>query len=155
VGIGHHLVENRFVGVKSRGVYEAPGMELLGTAYALLAQTVLDRRATELLTTLSGVVARQLYQGYWADLASEMARAAIARTAALMSGTLRVSLYRGTIRFVSAADTPHSLFTADGSMEAEGSFNHADSEGLLRILSLNARTLARAGQIADHFDAGG
>ncbi len=154
VGIGNHLVENRFVGVKSRGVYEAPGMEVLGTAYALLAQTVLDRRATELLTTLSGILARQLYQGYWADLASQMARAAIARTAALMSGTLRVSLYRGTIRFVSAADIPHSIFTADGSMEAEGSFNHSDSEGLLRILSLHARTLARAGQIADHFDAG-
>ncbi|TAJ87783.1 MAG: argininosuccinate synthase [Reyranella sp.] len=154
VGIGHHMVENRFVGVKSRGVYEAPGMELLGTAYALLSQIVLDRRATELLTTLSGTLARQLYQGYWADLASQMARAAIAHTAALMSGTLRVSLYRGTIRFVSGVDIPHSLFTADGSMEAEGSFDHADSEGLLRILSLNARTLARAGQIADH-DAGG
>ncbi len=155
VGIGHHLVENRFVGVKSRGVYEAPGMELLGTAYALLSQTILDRRASELLATLSDTLARQLYQGYWADLASQMARAAIARTAALMSGTLRVSLYRGTIRFVSAADIPHSLFTTDGSMEAEGSFDHADSEGLLRILSLNARTLARAGQIEDHFAAGG
>jgi argininosuccinate synthase len=154
VGIGYHLIENRFVGVKSRGVYEAPGMELLGTAYALLSQIVLDRRAAEVLATLSGTLARQLYQGYWADLASRMARAAIAQTAALMTGTLRVSLYRGTIRFVSAADIPHSLFTADGSMEAEGAFDHADSEGLLRILSLNARTLARAGQITDR-DAGG
>lgn len=155
VGIGHHLVENRFVGVKSRGIYEAPGMELLGTAYALLSQTVLDRRATELFATLSGTLARQLYQGYWEDLGSQMARAAIARTAALMSGTLQVSLYRGTIRFVSAFDIPHSLFTADGSMEAEGSFDHSDSEGLLRILSLNARTLARAGQIEAHSGGNG
>ena len=146
VGIGLHMVENRFVGVKSRGVYEAPGMELLATAYAVLAQIVLDRRATELFATLSGYLARQLYQGYWQDLGSRMARTAVAESAALMTGTIKLSLYRGTVRFVSAADIVHSLFNADGSMEAEGSFDHDDAEGLLRILTLNARTLARAGQ---------
>lgn len=146
VGIGLHMVENRFVGVKSRGVYEAPGMELLATAYALLTQIVLDRRATELFATLSGYLARQLYQGYWHDLGSRMARTAVAESAALMTGTITMSLYRGTVRFVSASDVVHSLFNADGSMEAEGSFDHDDAEGLLRILTLNARTLARAGQ---------
>lgn len=146
VGIGLHMVENRFVGVKSRGVYEAPGMELLATAYALLTQIVLDRRATELFATLSGYLARQLYQGYWHDLGSRMARTAVAESAALMTGTITMSLYRGTVRFVSASDVVHSLFNADGSMEAEGSFDHDDAEGLLRILTLNARTLACAGQ---------
>lgn len=146
VGIGLHMVENRFVGVKSRGVYEAPGMELLATAYALLTQIVLDRRATEIFADLSGYLARQLYQGYWQDLGSRMARTAIAESAALMTGTITMSLYRGTIRFVSASDIVHSLFNSDGSMEAEGSFDHDDAEGLLRILTLNARTLARAGQ---------
>ena len=146
VGIGLHMVENRFVGVKSRGIYEAPGMEVLATAYALLMQIVLDRRATELFEGLSAYLARQLYQGYWQDLGSRMARTAVAESAALMTGTITVSLYRGTVRFVSATDIPHSLFNADGSMEAEGSFDHDDAEGFLRILTLQARTLARAGQ---------
>jgi argininosuccinate synthase len=146
VGIGLHMVENRFVGVKSRGIYEAPGMELLATTYALLMQIVLDRRATELFEGLSAYLARQLYQGYWQDLGSRMARTAVAESAVLMTGTITVSLYRGTVRFVSATDIAHSLFNADGSMEAEGSFDHDDAEGLLRILTLQARTLARAGQ---------
>jgi argininosuccinate synthase len=63
VGIGLHLVENRFVGVKSRGVYEAPGMELLGTCYGLLLQVILDRRARELFDSFSAFVAKQVYQG--------------------------------------------------------------------------------------------
>jgi argininosuccinate synthase len=149
VGIGLHLVENRFVGVKSRGIYEAPAMELLGVAYALLAQIVLDRRATELFSSLSGYLGRQLYQGYWEDVGSQMARDAIARAASLITGTVRVSLFRGNIRFVGASEVAHSLFTMDGSMEAEGTFDHQDSEGFLRILTLNARTLAKAGQVAE------
>ena len=68
VGICTHLVENRFVGIKSRGVYEAPGMELLGTAYAYLLQLVLDRRGRELFDQLSLFVAKQIYQGYGFDL---------------------------------------------------------------------------------------
>src|SRR5262249_30675310 len=55
IGIGYHLVENRFVGIKSRGVYEAPGMELLGTCYGYLLQLVLDRRARELFDYLSAM----------------------------------------------------------------------------------------------------
>ncbi len=107
---------------------------------------MLDRRATELFASLSEYLSHQLYQGYWQDLGSRMARVAIAEAAVLMTGTIKVSLYRGTIRFVSASDVVHSLFNADGSMEAEGAFDHSDAEGLLRILTLSARTLARAGQ---------
>src|SRR5205814_9347956 len=77
VGICYHLVENRFVGIKSRGVYEAPGMEFLGICYAYLLQLVLDRRARELYDQLSLVLARQLYQGYGFDVASRMARSAL------------------------------------------------------------------------------
>src|SRR5262245_22720667 len=77
VGIATHLVENRFVGVKSRGVYEAPGMELLGSAYAYLLQLVLDRRSRELFDQLSLFLSKQIYQGYGFDLATHMARAAI------------------------------------------------------------------------------
>src|SRR5438128_11655656 len=78
VGIATHLVENRFVGVKSRGVYEAPGMELLGSAYAYLLQLVVDRRGRELFDHLSLFLSKQIYQGYGFDLASYMAREALA-----------------------------------------------------------------------------
>ncbi len=149
VGIGEHIVENRFVGVKSRGIYEAPGMELLGTAYALILQLVLDRRARELFDTLSATVSKQVYQGYWNDVASRMTRRAIAETAQLVTGTVTVQMYKGGLSYVGSREVPHSLFTNDGSMEAEGSFDHKDSEGFLRVLAVHARALARAGQIED------
>jgi argininosuccinate synthase len=148
VGICTHLVENRFVGIKSRGVYEAPGMELLGSAYAFLLQLVLDRRGRELFDQLSLFVARQIYQGYGFDLATHVARAALAPIAALATGTITLKLYKGRAEFESAADVPHQLYSeANASMEAIGSFDHADSEGFLRVLQVSARALAAHGQV--------
>jgi argininosuccinate synthase len=147
IGIGLHLVENRFVGVKSRGVYEAPGMELLCTSFAFLLQLVADRRTRELYDQMSLTIAKQIYQGYWNDVCTNMARSAIAPLVKLITGTVTVSLYKGGITFVEAKDVPHSLFSNDGSMEQEGSFDHKDSEGFLRVLAVNARALARTGQV--------
>jgi len=148
VGICHHLVENRFVGIKSRGVYEAPGMKLLGTCHDYLLQLVLDRRARELYDQLALMLARQLYQGHGFDVASQMVREAIRPVSRLVTGTVKVSLYKGNIAFVSATDVPHSLYSeANSSMEAVGEFDHADSEGLLRVLSVSARALAAADQV--------
>jgi argininosuccinate synthase len=153
VGIGVHLVENRFVGIKSRGVYEAPGMELLGTAYGFLLELVLDRRARELFDTLSRFVSKQIYQGYWYDLGTQMAMAGIERTAALVSGEIKLSLYKGNARFVSAENVAHSLYSeANASMEAIGTYNHADSEGLLSVLGVSARVLSSAGQINEKLE---
>jgi argininosuccinate synthase len=148
IGIGTHVVENRFVGVKSRGVYEAPGMELLGTCYGFLLQLVIDRRARELFDQLSLFLARQIYQGYGYDLASQMLRRAVGHVTDFVTGTLTVALYKGNVGFVAAQDIPHSLYSeANASMEAIGEFNHADSEGFLRVLSVSARALAAGGQI--------
>lgn len=147
IGIGLHMVENRFVGIKSRGVYEAPGMELLGTAYNFLLQLILDRRAFEHFTTLSQHLSKQLYQGYWNDLASRMSRKAVQETAALATGTVAISLYKGVVSYVSVTDAPHSLYSNDSSMENEGSFDHKDSEGFLGVLGVSARALAHAGQV--------
>jgi argininosuccinate synthase len=150
IGIGIHLVENRFVGIKSRGVYESPGMELLGTAYSYLLEMVLDRRARELFEPLSRYVAKQIYQGYWYDTGTQMALAAIDRSSQLVTGTVRVVMYKGTVRFVGARDVPHSLYSEDNaSMEAVGTYNHADAEGLLAILGVSARVLSRAGQVTE------
>jgi argininosuccinate synthase len=147
IGIGLHLVENRFVGVKSRGVYEAPGMELLCTGFAFLLQLVADRRSREMYDQMSLTIAKQIYQGYWNDVCTSMARAAIAPLVKLITGTVTMALYKGGITFVEAKDAPHSLFSNDGSMEQEGSFDHKDSEGFLRVLAVNARALARTKQV--------
>jgi argininosuccinate synthase len=147
VGICTHLVENRFVGIKSRGVYEAPGMELLGTCYSYLLQLVLDRRARELFDHLSLFVAKQIYQGYGFDLATHVARSAMQPVADRMTGTVRVLLYKGQVVFDAAEDVPHQLYSeADASMEAVGAFDHADSEGFLRVLQVSARAVAVHGQ---------
>lgn len=148
VGIATHLVENRFVGIKSRGVYEAPGMELIGTAYAFLLQLVLDRRSRELFDQLSLFVAKQIYQGYGFDLATHMARSALAPINAIASGSITVKLYKGRAEFESAADVPHQMYSeANASMEAIGTFDHADSEGFLRVLQVSARALAANGHV--------
>jgi argininosuccinate synthase len=148
IGICTHLVENRYVGIKSRGVYEAPGMELLGTAYAYLLQLILDRRSRELFDQLSLYVAKQIYQGYGFDLGTHMARAALAPVTALATGTIRLKLYKGRAEFAGAENVPHQLYSeANASMEAIGSFDHADSEGFLRVLQVSARALAANGQV--------
>jgi argininosuccinate synthase len=148
IGIGTHLVENRFVGIKSRGVYESPGVEILGTCYAWLLQLVLDRRAREFYEQLSLLIAKQIYQGYWYDLATQMALQAIYPTTQLATGTIKISIYKGNLAFVAADHAPHSLYSEeDASMEGVGSYNHADSEGLLRVFGVSARVLATSGQV--------
>jgi argininosuccinate synthase len=148
VGICSHLVENRFVGIKSRGVYEAPGMELLGNAYAFLLQLILDRRSRELFDQLALFVAKQIYQGYGFDLGTHLARSAIAPINALATGTIRLKLYKGRAEFDSAEDVPHQMYSeSNASMEAIGEFDHADSEGFLRVLQVSARALAANKQV--------
>jgi argininosuccinate synthase len=148
VGICSHLVENRFVGIKSRGVYEAPGMELLGTAYAYLLQLVVDRRAKEMFDQLSLFMAKQIYQGYGFDIASHMARAAMQPILNVATGTIALKLYKGGLTFESATDVPNQMYSeANASMEAIGAFDHADSEGFLRVLQVSARALAVNGQV--------
>ena len=147
VGIGTHVVENRFVGVKSRGIYEAPGMELLGRTYEFLLQFILDRRARQLFEHLSAVISSQVYQGYWLDLATTSALAALQPITRLATGTIRVRLYRGEVYFEAAEDTasamPHSLYTDDSSMEALGSYDHVDAEGFVKVLGVSAKNVGK------------
>jgi argininosuccinate synthase len=143
VGIGRHVVENRFVGIKSRGVYEAPGMELLGQSYEYLLQLYLDRRARELFDHLSRYLAVQIYQGYWYDLGTTAALAAVERYAALIDGTVRLRLYKGNVVFQGVSGAEASLYSVDdASMERAGTFDHTDAEGFLRVLGVPARNFA-------------
>jgi argininosuccinate synthase len=148
-GVGmKHALENRVVGTKSRGVYEAPGMELLGAALRFVYQAVLDRRATALFQQLSKLVADQIYDGRYYDPATRAARAAIRVCAQHASGTVRLGLYRGNVLFLSLAGCAASLYNeADSSMEASAGLNPVSSQGFVEIQSVEARALARAGQI--------
>ena len=145
VGIGSHVVENRFVGVKSRGIYEAPGMEFLGRTHEYLLQFVLDRRARQLFDQLSVVISQQIYQGYWLDLATTAALAALEPINRLVTGAIAVRLHQGGVYFETAEDTPeampHSLYTDDSSMEAMGTYDHADAEGFLKVLGISAKNV--------------
>ena len=147
VGIGIHTVENRFVGIKSRGVYESPGMELLGRCYEFLLQLILDRRARRVFDRVSVDVAEQIYQGYWFDTATQSMLASIEPFTRMASGDITVALYKGNIAFHSAGGVMYSLYSEEtSSMEAIGDFNHADSEGFLSVLGVSAKALSAAGQ---------
>ena len=148
-GVGmKHALENRIIGTKSRGVYEAPGMELLGTALRFLYQAVLDRRATALFQQLSKLVADQIYDGRYYDPMTQAARAAIRVFARPASGTVAVSLYKGNIFFHALGDCPASLYNeADSSMEASNGLNPVSSQGFAEIQSVEARMMAVARQI--------
>ena len=148
-GVGmKHALENRVIGTKGRGVYEAPGMELLGAALRFVYQAVMDRRATLLFQQLSKLVADQIYDGRYFDPATQAARAAIGVFAQHASGTVRVGLYKGNVLFLSQTGCRASLYNeADSSMEASAGLNPVSSQGFAEIQSVEARAMARAGQI--------
>lgn len=147
VGIGIHTVENRFVGIKSRGVYESPGMVLLGACYEYLLQLILDRRARRHFQDVAVTLAEQVYQGYWFDAATQALLASVQPLTDLASGTITVALYKGNVAFHASGGAPHSLYSEEtASMEAIGDFDHTDSEGFLGVLGVGARAIAVAGQ---------
>jgi len=148
-GVGmKHALENRIIGTKSRGVYEAPGMELLGTCLRYVYQATMDRRAGLLFGQLSKLVADQIYDGRYFDPATQAARAAIGVFAKHASGTVQAGLYKGNIFFNALTGCKASIYNeADSSMEASDGLNPVSSQGFAEIQSVEARMLARAGQI--------
>ncbi len=148
-GVGmKHALENRIIGTKSRGVYEAPGVEVLAWALRYLYQATMDRRATLLFQQLSKLVADQIYDGRWFDPATQAARAAIGVFSAKATGTVTVSLYKGNIFFESLKGCAASIYNeADSSMEASAGLNPVSSQGFAEIQSVEAFSLAKAGQI--------
>lgn len=150
-GVGmKHALENRIIGTKSRGVYEAPGMEVLATALRCVYQSTMDRRAGLLFGQLSKLVADQIYDGRWFDPATQAARAAIDVFASHANGTVEVGLYKGNIFFNALTGCDASIYNeADSSMEASDGLNPVSSQGFAEIQSVEARMLAEAGQIRD------
>lgn len=148
-GLGlRHALENRVIGTKSRGVYEAPGMELLGRCLEFLYQAVMDRRATALFRQMSAFVADQIYDGRFFDPATRAALCAIESLVEPAAGTVSVGLYKGNVYFRKLSGCRRSLYNPDdSSMEASAGLNPASSQGFVEIQSVEARALARSGQV--------
>ncbi len=143
-GIGRiDMVENRFVGMKSRGVYEAPGMTVLYDAHRVLAELTMDRDLMHLRDQLAPEVARMVYNGFWYVPKMDSLFAFNAEAQKSVSGHVTLSLYKGNI-IVSDRQSPFSLYD-DGiaTMEGGGSYNQTDAEGFLRIQGLPSRVQAR------------
>merc|ERR1712060_310910 len=140
--------ENRILGTKSRGVYEAPGMTLLSQGLNYVYQAVLDRRSTNLFKQLSRHVSDQIYDGRYFDPSTRAAIAAIWQLAEPANGTVKVELYEGNVHFLSLTECPHSIyFEADSSMEASEGLNPVSSQGFLEVSGVEAKSMAKAGLI--------
>ncbi len=148
-GIGlKNALENRIIGTKSRGVYEAPGMELLGAGLRAIYQATLDRRSTALFADMSRLLADQIYDGRWFDPAARAATACINALAEHATGTVTLGMYKGQLFTQKIADVPASLYNeADASMEQSDGLDPKSSQGYVEIVRCEAVALARAGQI--------
>lgn len=148
-GIGiKNALENRIIGTKSRGVYEAPGMELLAYGLRQIYHATLNRSATELFATLSGIISRSIYCGTYFDPATRAAQRALDVLTESASGTIHIQMYKGNLVFLKLEDCAGSLYReADASMEASEGLNPVSSQGYLEVQSVEAKALAFAGQI--------
>jgi argininosuccinate synthase len=143
-GIGQiDMVENRFVGMKSRGVYEAPGMTILYTAHRLVEQLTMDRDLMHLRDRLAPEVAEMVYYGFWYHAKMDALMAFIRQAQQPVTGEVSLDLYKGNL-MVAGRSSPNSLYDEGiATMEGGGSYNQTDAEGFLRIQGLPGRVQAR------------
>ena len=143
-GIGRiDIIENRFVGMKSRGVYEAPGMTLLYEAHRALEQMTLDRDLVHLRDRLAPEVAEMVYYGFWYHAKMDALMAFIREAQRSVTGEATLDLYKGNMSVVRRS-SPVSLYDEGiASMEGGGAYNQTDAEGFLRIQGLPGRVQGR------------
>jgi argininosuccinate synthase len=145
-GVGRlDLVENRFVGMKSRGVYETPGGTILYAAHRGIESITLDRGAAHLKDELMPRYAELVYYGFWFSPEREMLQAAIDKSQEKVSGTVRLKLYKGGVSVV-GRKSKHSLYDQSLVTFEEGSaYNQQDAEGFIKLNALRLRTLKKRG----------
>jgi argininosuccinate synthase len=143
-GVGQiDMIENRFVGMKSRGVYEAPGMTILYAAHRVVEQLALDRDLTHLRDRLAPEVAEMVYYGFWYHAKLDALMAFIRQAQKPVTGEVSLDLYKGNI-IVAGRSSPNSLYDEGiATMEGGGSYNQTDAEGFLRIQGLPSRVQAK------------
>ena len=140
-GIGRiDLVENRFVGMKSRGVYETPGGTILLNARRAMESITLDRGAAHQKDELMPRYAELVYNGFWFSPEREMLQAAIDSSREAVRGVVRVKLYKGNV-IVTGRKSPNSLYNADLVTFEEGAvdYDHGDAHGFIRLNALRLR----------------
>ncbi|MEW5703767.1 MAG: argininosuccinate synthase [Pseudomonadota bacterium] len=143
-GIGRvDLVENRFVGMKSRGVYETPGGTLLYIAHRAVESLTLDRGAMHLKDELAPRYAELVYNGFWFSPEREMLQAAIDASQKNVTGTVRLKLYKGTASVI-GRKSPVGLYDAGlATFEAGAGYDQRDAEGFIKLNALRLRLAAR------------
>ncbi|MGD0722058.1 MAG: argininosuccinate synthase [Roseiarcus sp.] len=144
-GVGRlDLVENRFVGMKSRGMYETPGGTILLTAHRGIESITLDRGAAHLKDELMPKYAELIYNGFWFSPEREMLQVLIDKSQEYVSGRVRLKLYKGNVILI-GRDSPHSLYDQDLVTFEEGAvaYDHNDAGGFIKLNALRLRTLAK------------
>jgi argininosuccinate synthase len=144
-GIGRvDLVENRFVGMKSRGMYETPGGTILLAAHRGIESVTLDRGAAHLKDELMPRYAELVYNGFWFAPEREMLQAAIDKSQELVTGRVRLKLYKGNVGVV-GRESPYSLYDQDLVTFEEGAvaYDQHDAEGFIKLNALRLRTLGQ------------
>ncbi|HXQ12687.1 MAG TPA: argininosuccinate synthase [Caulobacteraceae bacterium] len=144
-GIGRlDMVENRFVGMKSRGVYETPGGTILLAAHRGIESITLDRGAAHLKDELMPKYAELIYNGFWFSPEREMLQAAIDHSQAMVTGQVKIKLYKGNVTVVGRS-SPYSLYDQDLVTFEEGkvAYDHRDAAGFIKLNALRLRVGAR------------
>jgi argininosuccinate synthase len=144
-GIGRlDLVENRFVGMKSRGMYETPGGEIYARAHRGIEQITLDRGAAHLKDELMPRYAELIYNGFWFAPEREMLQAAIDLSQQKVSGQVRVKLYKGNVTVIGRT-SPYSLYDQELVTFEEGkvAYDHRDAAGFIKLNALRLRVQAK------------
>jgi argininosuccinate synthase len=149
-GVGRlDIVENRYVGIKSRGAYETPGGTIMLRAHRAIESITLDREVAHLKDELMPRYASMIYNGYWWSPERRMLQHMIDWTQQSVNGTVRVKLYKGNVEVVGRR-SPDSLFDATVATFEEdgGAYNQADADGFIKLNALRLRTLAaKRGQV--------
>lgn len=144
-GVGRlDMVENRFIGMKSRGVYETPGGTIMLAAHRGMESITLDRGAMHLKDELMPKYASLIYNGFWFSPEREMLQAAIDKSQEKVSGVVRVKLYKGNVTII-GRESPNSLYDQDLVTFEEGvqAYDHKDAEGFIKLNALRLRVLAK------------
>ncbi len=147
-GIGRlDLVENRFVGMKSRGVYETPGGTILLAAHRGIESITLDREAAHLKDQLMPRYAELIYYGFWFSPERRMLQAAIDESQNSVSGRVRVKLYKGNVAVI-GRESPHSLYSMKHVTfeDDQGAYDQIDAQGFIKLNALRLRLGAMAGR---------
>lgn len=144
-GVGRiDIVENRYVGMKSRGVYETPGGTILHMAHQAVESLTLDREAMHLRDSLIPRYADMVYNGFWFAPEREMLQALVDESQRAVTGTARLKLYRGNVA-IAGRKAPRSLYDPDiASFDEAGGYDQADATGFISLAGLRLRTRARS-----------